>query len=64
MHGRVISTTSSASFTTQVSGLVLCGVLSEYTSIRMVFVVSSALLVAIILVGKLWIEPKGDPAFA
>jgi MFS family permease len=64
MLGRVISTASSASFTTQVSGLVLCGVLTEHTSIRAVFAVSAALLVAIILIGKLWMEPKGDLAFA
>jgi MFS family permease len=58
MLGRVNSTAGSASFTTQVAGLVLCGVLTEHTSIRIVFGISTGLLAAIILVGKVWIEPK------
>ena len=64
MLGRISATASSASFTTQVLGLVLCGVLTEHTSIRIVFVVSTTLLAAIILVGKLWMEPKEHPSLA
>jgi MFS family permease len=62
--GRVGSTVNSASFTTQVAGLILSGVLTEHTSIRTVFALSTALLAIIAIAGKLWMAPKPHPAAA
>jgi MFS family permease len=60
--GRVGSTVNSASFTTQVAGLVLSGVVTEHTSIRTVFALSTALLAIIAIAGKLWMAPKSHTA--
>jgi hypothetical protein len=62
--GRVSSTSSSAVFTAQVAGLVLSGIVTEHTSIRAVFALSSLMLASLMLIGKLWMEPKDHPAFA
>jgi MFS family permease len=62
--GRVSSTSSSAVFTAQVAGLLLSGVITEHTSIRAVFALSSLMLATLMLVGKLWMEPKDHPAFS
>jgi len=52
----------SAIFTAQILGLVLSGILAEHTSIRGVFGLCTALLVALIIAGKLWMEPAKHPA--
>lgn len=58
MLGRVGSTVMSFVFSAQIAGLLLSGVLAEYTSVRGVFLLSGILLAVLILAGKLWMEPK------
>ncbi len=58
LMGRVGSTVMSAVITAQVGGLVLSGVLAQFTRVRGVFAVCTAILAIIILAGKLWMEPK------
>jgi DHA3 family macrolide efflux protein-like MFS transporter len=58
LMGRVGSTLMSAIFTAQIAGLVLSGILAQYTSIRRVFVLCTIMLAALIIAGKLWMEPK------
>jgi DHA3 family macrolide efflux protein-like MFS transporter len=62
--GRVGSTGNSAIFTAQVAGLILTGVLTEHTSIRIVFALSTILLLSLVLAGKLWMDPTHSPASA
>jgi DHA3 family macrolide efflux protein-like MFS transporter len=62
LMGRVGSTLMSAIFSAQILGLVLSGILAQHTSIRRVFGLCTALLAALIIAGKLWMEPKGHPA--
>ncbi len=62
LMGRVGSTLMSAIFTAQILGLVLSGVLAQYTSIRRVFLFCTVLLAALIVAGKLWMEPKEHAA--
>jgi MFS family permease len=62
--GRVSSTSSSAVFTAQVLGLLLSGIITEHTSIRAVFALSSLMLATLMVVGKVWMEPKDHPAFS
>jgi len=57
MMGRVGSTVMSAIFTAQILGLILSGVLTEHISVRGVFALCTAMLVILILIGKLWMEP-------
>ena len=57
LMGRVGSTLMSAIFSAQILGLVFSGVLAQHTSIRGVFGLCTALLAALILAGKLWMEP-------
>jgi MFS family permease len=57
LMGRVGSTLMSAIFTAQILGLVLSGILAQHTSIRGVFGLCTALLAALIVAGKLWMEP-------
>jgi MFS family permease len=64
LMGRVGSTLMSAIFTAQILGLVLSGVLAQHTSIRRVFLFCTVLLGALIIAGKLWMEPKKQPALA
>jgi DHA3 family macrolide efflux protein-like MFS transporter len=64
LMGRVGSTLMSAIFSAQILGLVLSGVLAQYTSIRGVFALCTALLVALIVAGKLWMEPAAHPALS
>ncbi len=56
--GRVGSTVMSTIFTAQIAGLLLSGVLANFTSVRRVFALSTAMLVLLALAGKLWMEPK------
>jgi MFS family permease len=60
LMGRVGSTTMSAIFSAQIAGLLLSGVLAEHTSVRSVFVLCTVMLAALMVAGKLWMEPK-DP---
>ena len=62
LMGRVGSTLMSAIFTAQILGLVLSGILAQHTSIRGVFGLCTALLAALIVAGKLWMEPTAHPA--
>lgn len=57
MLGRVGSTVMSLIFSAQIAGLLLSGVLANYTSIRRVFILCTIMLVVLIAVGKLWMEP-------
>jgi MFS family permease len=57
LMGRVGSTTMSAIFSAQIAGLLLSGILADYTSVRSVFTICTAMLVVLIIAGKLWMEP-------
>jgi DHA3 family macrolide efflux protein-like MFS transporter len=58
MLGRVGSTVMSLIFSAQIAGLLLSGVLANYTSIRRVFILCTIMLAVLMLMGKLWMEPK------
>ena len=60
LMGRVGSTVMSAVFTAQIAGLVLSGVLAQFTSVRGVFAVCTAMLAVLVVAGKLWMEPKAQ----
>jgi len=64
LMGRVGSTTMSAIFSAQIAGLLLSGVLAQHTSVRSVFGICTAMLAALMIAGKLWMEPKEHPALA
>lgn len=57
LMGRVGSTVMSAVFTAQIGGLLLAGILAEVTSVRRVFALCTAILVVLIVAGKIWMEP-------
>ncbi|MGI4826776.1 MAG: MFS transporter [Janthinobacterium lividum] len=58
LMGRVGSTVMSAIFTAQIGGLLLSGILAEVTSVRRVFALCTAILVILMIAGKVWMEPK------
>ena len=58
MLGRVGSTMMSLIFSAQIAGLILSGVLANYTSVRRVFALCAVMLVLLMIAGKLWMEPK------
>ncbi len=58
MLGRVGSTVMSLIFSAQIAGLLVSGVLANHLGVREVFGFCSALLVLLLLAGKLWMEPK------
>lgn len=62
LMGRVGSTTMSTVFGAQILGLLLSGILADHTSVRSVFAICTLLLAALILAGKLWMEPEDHPA--
>ncbi len=62
LMGRVGSTTMSAVFGAQILGLLLSGILADRTSVRSVFAICTLLLAALIVAGKLWMEPAEHPA--
>jgi DHA3 family macrolide efflux protein-like MFS transporter len=64
LMGRVGSTTMSAIFTAQIAGLVLSGILANHTSVRSVFVLCTAMLIVLMVAGKLWMEPGKHAAAA
>ncbi len=64
LMGRVGSTTMSTIFAAQILGLLLSGILADHTSVRSVFAICTAMLVALMLAGKLWMEPTDHPGLA
>ena len=64
LMGRVGSTFMSIIFAAQISGLVLSGILTQHIGVRQVFALCAILLVILIAVGKLFMEPKPEPATA
>ena len=64
LMGRVGSTTMSAIFSAQIAGLLLSGVLAQHTSVRSVFGICTAMLAALMIAGKQWMEPNDHPALA
>jgi MFS family permease len=61
LMGRVGSTMMSLIFTAQVAGLVLSGLLADRIGVRNVFALCALLLAALIVIGKLFMEPKPEP---
>ena len=64
LMGRVGSTMMSLIFGAQILGLILSGILANQIGVRYVFAVCAALLATLIIVGRLWMEPKGEPVTA
>ncbi len=64
LMGRVGSTMMSLIFGAQILGLILSGILANQIGVRYVFAVCAALLAILITVGRLWMEPKGQPVAA
>src|SRR5271154_3129720 len=64
LMGRVGSTFMSIVFAAQIAGLVLSGILTQHIGVRQVFALCAAMLIVLIVVGKLWMEPKNQPASA
>ncbi len=64
LMGRVGSTVMSLVFTAQISGLVLSGILAASLGVRQVFMACIVFLAILIVAGRLWMEPKGQPAVA
>jgi DHA3 family macrolide efflux protein-like MFS transporter len=64
LMGRVGSTVMSAVFTAQIGGLLLSGILTQQMGVRRVFAVCAAMLIALAIAGRLWMEPKPHPAAA
>ena len=62
LMGRVGSTTKSSIFGAQIGGLLLSGILANYTSVRTVFALCTAMLAFLIVAGKLWMEPEPHTA--
>jgi len=62
LMGRVGSTVMSTIFTAQILGLVASGLLAQYIGVGQVFAICAALLVVLIVIGKLFMEPKGEAA--
>ena len=58
LMGRVGSTVMSVIFTAQILGLVLSGFLTDLIGVRRVFALCAVMLVLLILIGKLFMEPK------
>jgi len=61
LMGRVGSTNMSVLFGAQIVGLVLSGLLANRIGVRHVFFYCAVMLVALILLGKLFMEPKPHP---
>ena len=62
LMGRVGSTFMSIVFGAQILGLVLSGILTQHIGVRQVFALCAAMLVILVAIGKLWMEPKPQPA--
>jgi MFS transporter, DHA3 family, macrolide efflux protein len=64
LMGRVGSTFMSIVFTAQILGLIVSGILAQHTGVRHVFALCAILLIVLMAIGKLWMEPKPEPATA
>ena len=64
LMGRVGSTVMSSVFTAQILGLVLSGLLADRIGVRHVFAICALLLAVLILIGRFFMEPKGEPQSA
>jgi MFS family permease len=64
LMGRVGSTVMSTVFTGQILGLVASGLLAQYLGVRQVFGICAGMLVVLIVIGKLFMEPKSEAATA
>jgi MFS family permease len=64
LMGRVGSTVMSTVFTGQILGLVASGLLAQYLGVRQVFAICAGMLVVLIVIGRLFMEPKGEAAAA
>jgi DHA3 family macrolide efflux protein-like MFS transporter len=64
LMGRVGSTFMSLIFTAQISGLILSGLIADRIGVRHVFGLCAILLAVLIVVGRIWMEPKPVPAAA
>ena len=62
LMGRVGSTVLSTIFSAQIGGLVLSGILARFVTLRTIFGLCTTMLVILIVVGKVWMEPKDEPA--
>jgi MFS family permease len=62
LMGRVGSTVMSTIFSAQILGLVASGLLAQYIGVRQVFAICAVMLVVLIVIGKLFMEPKGEAA--
>ncbi|RXH57713.1 MFS transporter [Granulicella sibirica] len=58
LMGRVGSTVMSFIFGAQILGLIVSSVLAERIGVRHVFAVCAALLAVLVVVGRLWMEPR------
>ena len=58
LMGRVGSTAMSTIFAAQITGLLLSGLLTQHMGTRRVFALCAALLVVLIVAGRLFMEPK------
>jgi MFS transporter, DHA3 family, macrolide efflux protein len=58
--GRVGSTVMSLIFTAQVAGLILSGILAQAIGVRNVFVICALALIGFMIIGRVWMEPKGQ----
>jgi DHA3 family macrolide efflux protein-like MFS transporter len=58
MLGRVGSTVMSLIFSAQIAGLILSGILAQFTSVRRVFLFTTVMLAVLLVVGKLWMKPE------
>ncbi len=64
LMGRVGSTVMSMVFGSQILGLVLSGLMANRIGVRHVFAVCAVLLLALVIAGKLFMEPKPRPVAA
>ena len=64
LMGRVGSAFMSLVFTAQILGLAISGTLANHIGVRHVFAVCAVILVILILVGKLFMEPKHEAVAA
>ncbi len=58
LMGRVGSTVMSVIFTAQILGLILSGILATHMGVSRVFAICAGMLVVLIVVGRLFMEPK------
>jgi DHA3 family macrolide efflux protein-like MFS transporter len=64
LMGRVGSTVMSTVFTGQILGLIASGLLAQYVGVRQVFAICAGMLLVLIVIGKLFMEPKEGAATA